>query len=180
MTTAPFPPNIYLIGFMGTGKTTAGRTLAKRLRYQFIDVDKAIEEQEGIPVKTLIEVKGLPYFRQKEIDFIQHGHPETSCVVSCGGGIVTNPGMMDMLKEHGLVVALFASVDTLVERTGRNDKRPLLNVEDPRERIIHLLDERTDLYKQAHICISTDMRSISEVTQQIARTYVRYVEDLQA
>ncbi len=171
-------PNIYLIGFMGTGKTTAGRMLSKRLRYTFIDTDKAIAEKEASPVKAIIEEKGLPYFREREVAFIESGHPAEACIISCGGGLVTNPGMMNTLKEHGLVIALFASVETLLERTGRNDKRPLLNVENPRERIEALLEERTDLYKQAHVCISTDMRSISDVAQQMGRTYDRFVKQM--
>lgn len=160
---------------MGTGKTTAGRMLAKRLRYAFIDTDKAIEEQASTPVKTIIEEKGLPYFRELEVAFIESGHPSEACVVSCGGGLIANPGMMETLRGRGLVIAFFASVETLLERTGRNDKRPLLNVENPRERIEALLEERTGIYKQAHVCISTDMRSITDVAQQIGRTYDQFV-----
>lgn len=169
-------PNIYLIGFMGSGKTTAGRMLAKRLHYQFIDSDKAIEIKEAQPVKNIIHNKGLPYFRALEVAFIESGHPPEACVVSCGGGLVTNPGMIDTLKQRGLVIAFFASVDTLLERTGRNNKRPLLDVENPRERIETLLEERTPIYNQAHVCLSTDMRSISDVAQQISRTYEQFVK----
>ncbi|GAB4277371.1 MAG TPA: shikimate kinase [Opitutae bacterium] len=164
-------PNIYLIGFMGTGKTTVGRCLAKKLHYRFIDSDKAIEKDEGCAAKDIIKQKGLPYFRQCEQTFIESGHPKDRCVISCGGGIITTPGTLEKLKARGLVVALFASIDTLLERTGRNDRRPLLQVDNPRERIEALLKERMDSYLGAHTAILTDQRSIQDVVTHVERFY---------
>ena len=164
-------PNLYIIGFMGTGKSRISRRIAKKLNLQFFDVDDEIEKAEGRPIKEIFAKEGEPYFRQLERDFIESGHPDNGCIVSCGGGLPCKEGMIDLLKEHGIVLCLHASVDTILERTSRNDNRPLLNVENPRERIENLLQERTPFYAQAHASILTDHRSIPEVVESALRSY---------
>ncbi len=166
-------PNLYLVGFMGTGKSTVGRGLATRLEMEFIDSDHAIEAREGRPIPEIFATKGEPYFRKLEKEFVESGHSSTGCVVACGGGLVVQPGMIDVLKARGLVACLFASPGTILRRTSGNRNRPLLNVEDPEKRIANLLAEREPVYLKAGTCIFTDYRPMAEVIAHLERFYRR-------
>lgn len=166
-------PNLYLVGFMGTGKSTVGRALARRLGMRHLDSDRAIEDAQGRPIPDIFANEGEAFFRQLEHDFVHGGHPERGCVVSCGGGLVTAPGMIDELKRRGLVACLFASPDTILQRTSSNSNRPLLNVENPRQRIAELLAEREPIYLQAGACFYTDAQPMSEIVRHIERFYAR-------
>lgn len=165
--------NIYLIGFMGVGKSAVGRALARALRMEFIDSDQAIEQQAGKAISRIFEEEGEPAFRAMERAFIENGHPATGTVVSCGGGLPLQPGMKELLAEKGMVVCLFAGVDTVISRTVGNPKRPLLNVPDPEERIRQLMAEREPVYLSAGIGVSTERRTIPEVVKSISRMYRR-------
>lgn len=166
-------PNLYLVGFMGTGKSTVGRALARRLGMKQIDSDRAIEEDQGRPIPEIFANEGEAYFRQLEHDFVHGGHPETGCIISCGGGLVTAPGMIDELKRRGLVACLFASPDTILQRTKGNANRPLLNVENPRQRIAELLSDREPIYLQAGACFYTDAQPMVEIVRHLERFYQR-------
>lgn len=166
-------PNLYLVGFMGTGKSTVGRHLAHRLGMAFIDSDHVIEAREGRPIRDVFASEGEDYFRRLEREFVENGHDSSGCIVACGGGLVTQEGMVDRLKARGLVACLFASPETILERTSTNKNRPLLDVEDPEEAIRKLLKEREPFYLQAGLCIVTDRRPLSEVTGQLERFYKR-------
>ncbi|MGF1450626.1 MAG: shikimate kinase [Opitutales bacterium] len=177
MSDANQKPNLYLVGFMGTGKSSVGRLLAPRLGLRFIDSDHAIEEKEGLRVPLIFEEKGEPYFRELERDFIEAGHQRTGCVVACGGGLIVQPGMAERLRELGIVASLFARPETIYERTSRNQNRPLLQVEDPRARITEMLEKREPYYLRAGACFMTDFRPLSEVANHIAAYYQRAVPD---
>ena len=112
-----FKTNLYLVGFMGTGKTTIGRAVAYRLKYQLLDSDHEIERQEDRTVAEIFDEQGEDYFRELERRFIDKGHAETNCVVACGGGLVVQPGMLDKLQKKGVVVCLHASLETILQRT---------------------------------------------------------------
>ena len=164
-------PNLYLVGFMGVGKSSIGRRVAKVLGFKFIDSDHSIEQQQGKRIPQIFESEGETGFRVMERAFIESGHPESGCVVSCGGGMVMQPGMKEMLKAKGVVICLFASIESIIERTSRNKNRPLLNVADPRQRIRTLLAEREPIYMNSGACIMTEGRSITEVVRHTIRTY---------
>jgi len=166
-------PNLYLVGFMGTGKSTVGRSLARRMGMRHLDSDRAIEDEQGRPIPEIFASEGEAHFRQLEHDFVHRGHPATGCVVSCGGGLVTAPGMIDELKRRGLVACLFASPETILQRTKGNQNRPLLNVENPRQRISELLAEREPVYLQAGACFYTDCQPMSEIVRHLERFYER-------
>ena len=168
-------PNIYLIGFMGVGKSAVGRALARSLHMQFLDSDWAIEQKAGMPITEIFKTEGEAAFRTREREFIESGHPEEGVVVSCGGGLPVQPGMSDLLKSKGVVICLFASPETIVSRTVGNPKRPLLNVENPEERIRSLMEERDPVYMNTGIGISTEGRGIAEVVKSIVRIYRREV-----
>jgi shikimate kinase len=171
-----FRPNIYLIGFMGVGKSTVGNRLARELNYSFFDSDEAIEKRVGKTIPEIFADEGEAAFRQYEREFIDSGHPAEGCVISCGGGLVIQEGMTERLKSKGIVICLFASLESILKRTQRNMNRPLLNVDDPEARIRELLAAREPIYMNAGICISTEGRTISEVVRHLQRTYRTAVE----
>ena len=161
--------NIYLIGFMGVGKSAIGRRLANELNTRFIDSDQAIEQQIGLTVKQIFEQSGEAKFREYERHFVDALRPSSGQVIACGGGLAVQPGMLEHLKQRGIVVSLFASETTILKRTSKNKLRPLLNVDKPAEKIRTLLQERTPIYMQANICVATDGRSINDVVHHIKR-----------
>ncbi|MEX0324867.1 MAG: shikimate kinase [Puniceicoccaceae bacterium] len=166
-------PNIYLIGFMGVGKSAVGRALARSLRMTFVDSDWAIEQKAGKSIAGIFADEGEGAFRTMEREFIESGHAEEGIIVACGGGLPIQPGMSELLKQKGLVVCLFARPETILKRTIGNPKRPLLNVEDPEERIRSLMEEREPVYMAAGIGISTEGRTIPDIVKSITRVYRR-------
>lgn len=176
----PPPPdvNLYLVGFMGTGKTTIGRAVAHRLGFRLLDSDHEIERIRGRSVADIFAQEGEPAFRALERDFILRGHPAAGCVVACGGGLVVQPGMLDELKRRGVVVCLHASLDTIFKRTQGSRARPLLNGEtDPLERIRRLYAEREAVYKRAGTVILTDARPLADIVAHLLRAYRREAEE---
>ncbi|MBT7867032.1 MAG: shikimate kinase, partial [Opitutales bacterium] len=91
-------PNLYLVGFMGTGKSAVGRSVASRLGFAFIDSDHAIEEADGRSIKEIFDSEGEVAFRKLERKFIDEGHANECCVISCGGGLIAQPGMLKRLR----------------------------------------------------------------------------------
>lgn len=138
--------SIYLIGLMGAGKTTIGRLLAKSLGLAFYDSDKAIEDLTGVDIATIFEFEGEHGFRVRESKMIKELVQLEDIVLATGGGVILDQENREYLKENGFVVYLQCSVDRIVDRTSRNSQRPLLNVDNPKEKIQTLLNEREDLY----------------------------------
>jgi len=166
-----FHPNLYLVGFMGTGKSAVGRAAAQRLGYQFIDSDQAIEESQGRSIKDIFESDGETAFRAMEKSFVQEGHPKERCVVSCGGGLISLPGILKLIQSKGPVVCLLAAPQTIYDRVKGNQKRPLLNVDNPLGKIEELLKEREPVYRKAGTEVLTDCRSIADVAAHVVRVY---------
>jgi shikimate kinase len=164
-------PNLYLVGFMGVGKSAIGRRVAREMGMRFIDSDHQIEKEQGKQIPEIFASEGEGRFRELERQFIESGHPDTGCVVSCGGGLVVQAGMKELLKQKGLVICLFASAESIIERTSRNQNRPLLNVADPAAKVRALLAEREPIYMDSGACITTEGRTIPEVVQHLMRTY---------
>jgi len=169
----PYRPNLYLVGFMGTGKTTVGRVVARELKLDFLDTDAEIEAQEGRTIPDIFAKEGERYFRQLERTYIESGHTEAGCLVSCGGGLVVQPGMAELLRRKGIVVSLIASPETILRRTSGNSNRPLLQCENPAEKIRTMLQEREPHYLAAGTSVMTDHRSLKEVVRSIVRIYKR-------
>jgi shikimate kinase len=169
--------NLYLVGFMGTGKTTIGRAVAHRLHFQLLDSDHEIERAQGRTIPELFATIGEPAFRALEHHFIADGHPASQCVVACGGGLVVQPGMLAALQSRGVVICLHASIETILQRTALNKNRPLLQVDDPLERIRSLYTLREATYKRAGSVILTDQRPASDIVAHVLRTYRREALD---
>ncbi len=163
--------NLYIVGFMGTGKTAVGRKVARKFELQFLDSDVEIEKKTAMTIKEIFREQGEETFRKMEREFVETGHPGHGCVVACGGGLVMQPGILDKLKSKGVVVCLFASTDSILERTSRTQKRPLLNVDKPEEEIRDLLEKRNAIYMSAGTGVTTENRSITEVAAHVCRIY---------
>lgn len=163
-------PNLYLLGFMGTGKSSIGRKVAARLGFRFLDSDAEIEKLCGMETKDIFAKFGEAKFRQMEREFIESGHPAHNCVIACGGGLCCRDGMPELVKSKGVSVVLFSTPDEIFERVSSNDKRPLLNVENPRERIANLLRERTPYYMKSGVAIAAD-KNMKITEDRILRIY---------
>ncbi len=159
--------NIVLTGFMGTGKTEVGRLLARRLGYTFIDADSVIEEEQGIPITEIFKRFGEPYFRDIESAVIKRLSEMERAVISTGGGAVLRQENMDNLKKKGIIICLMASPETIYERTKNDSSRPLLQVENPLQRIKELLEFRRPYYERADIMVNTDGKTPAQVVEEI-------------
>lgn len=162
---------------MGTGKSTIGRQLAQQLDYLFLDSDQVIEDKEGMTVPQIFNEQGEATFRVMEKAFVESGHPERGCVVSCGGGLIFQEGLQGVMESKGMIISLFASPETIYERTRTNANRPLLKVDDPMAEIKALLEKRMPVYLKAGIGVLTDGRTISEIVSHIVRIYQRALSE---
>lgn len=157
---------------MGAGKSTIGRLLAARLKWHFLDTDTVIEERTGADIPWIFDVEGEEGFRNRESSVLQDVVNESHTVVATGGGIVLRPLNREYLQKHGNVVYLTASIDQLVERTCKDKKRPLLQVENPRAKIVELFTHRDPLYRDvATQIVTTDGRSPKYVVNEIVRLF---------
>lgn len=164
--------NIFLIGQMGTGKTTIGRQLAKALKWPFYDSDKAIEERTGVDIPTIFEFEGERGFRDREHKMIQQLAQMQGIVLATGGGAVLNEENRTLLKENGFVVYLQCSIERILERTRRDIQRPLLQTDDPRLRLEALQAQREPFYLAcADFRVDTGAMSSKEVVEHILKAY---------
>jgi len=160
--------NIVLIGFMGTGKSTVGKKLAKALSWSFIDIDAYIERKESTTIPDLFREQGEPYFRDIESNAIQQVLSQSKQVVSMGGGAVLRKDNCKTMLDNGLVIALTATPEAIIERVKGNSDRPLLqgNLE---ERVYTMMEQRQGAYAFAHVTIDTLSHSPEEIAAQIQR-----------
>ncbi|MFC1657935.1 shikimate kinase [Candidatus Omnitrophota bacterium] len=164
--------NIYLVGFMGTGKTAVGREVARQLNQQFIDLDSRIEKGEGKKISQIFSEEGEAYFRNLEKQALKQIAAGAGWVVSCGGGIILDNDNIRMMKETGSMVCLTSRPQVILMRTQAYGHRPLLNVDNPAEKIEELLKMRAPFYAQADYTIDTSDLTIAEVVNKVL-TYVR-------
>lgn len=140
--------NIALIGFMGSGKTTVGRLLAKQLDMKFIDIDKIIIAREKKSISDIFEENGEQYFRQKEREIILEESSQNNVVISTGGGAILDNENMKNLQATSFIVYLDADAECIYERVKHTKHRPLLQkIENLREHIVVLLEKRKFLYE---------------------------------
>lgn len=172
-TSAP-KPNLILTGFMGTGKSSVGRLLARLWHRPFLDTDKEIERRTHRKIKDIFAEDGEAFFRELERRCVEEWLPESGAIIATGGGILTSSGMHEKLRERGIIVTLFASPETIYART-RNGSRPLLQTENPTEKIRELLAAREKDYLKAGVGVLTDGRTMLELAQNIGRIYHRQI-----
>ncbi len=176
MTTAeprPPAPNLLLAGFMGTGKSALGRQLAKRWRRPFIDTDEVVERLAGMTIPEIFEKHGEARFRELEREVVSGQLPAAGAVIACGGGLVIPEGMAELVRTKGVVICLFASVETILRRTAGNSRRPLLKAEDLEARIRQLMRDREQAYLRAGVAVYTDGRSLQQLCDIVTRVYDR-------
>ena len=161
--------NIVLIGFMGTGKTAVGQALAKRLNRPLIEVDAKIEQMAAKSISDIFKDEGEIYFRELEIESTKQAAAGEKQVIACGGGVVLNTINIDRLRVTGVIVNLVASPKTILKRTSGNAGiRPLLNVQQPAERIKGLLKFRKPFYdRAADFTINTSKLNIDTIADKI-------------
>ena len=159
--------NIYFVGFMATGKTAVGKALARRLGRRFIDLDDVIEKKEKMKIVDIFAQKGEPYFRTVEKSAVKEIATQHDQIVACGGGVVIDPENVATLKKSGVIICLEADCDTIVARSAGTAERPLLNVDNPRERVMELLKKRAVFYKQADHTIDTTKLGVNAVVDRI-------------
>ncbi|MCF7869986.1 MAG: shikimate kinase [Candidatus Omnitrophica bacterium] len=159
--------NIYLVGFMGTGKTAVGKVLADKLSKRFVEMDQLIEKRENKKIKDIFAENGQDYFRKLENQLLKKLSSQSDLVVSCGGGAVCNQDNLDILQNTGYVFSLSASPNSIFERVKESDHRPLLNGADPLGKIKELLEARKPFYKKAGTRIDTDNLCVLDVADYI-------------
>lgn len=164
--------NIFLIGPMGAGKTTIGRLLAKCLKMDFIDSDREIEQRTGVNIPMIFEYEGEAGFRRREAEAIRDLAQRRSIIMATGGGSVLLEENREALSGNGFVVYLRCSVERQVERTLKDSHRPLLQTENPRERLEQLLAIRDPLYRVVADClVDTGRYSSRQAVREILKAY---------
>ena len=163
--------NVILVGYMGAGKTSVGKALAKRKGMNYIDLDEYIEEKEGRSISDIFETEREEYFRNLESECIKELHLLSNTVIATGGGAVLRKENRDNLSKIGHVVYLKADVDTIVDRVKGDESRPLLkseSEEELRKKISAMLDKRNAYYEMfANQVIYTDRLTPSEIAEII-------------
>ena len=159
--------NIIVTGFMATGKSSVGRALAARLGYAFVDLDTLIEGEAGMPISQIFATQGEDRFRSMESRMVEQAARRDACVIATGGGAILNPRNLEALKRSGVVIALTAKPETILERLGTGEDRPMLWGGETPERIRFLLAERAPVYAKADLCVDTTERSIPQVVDHI-------------
>ncbi len=168
MSVAPQSSNIVLIGFMGSGKSSVGRMLSRRLRFQFTDTDTLIEERARMPITELFATQGEERFRERETAVLESLGTLRRHVIATGGGIVTQPRNLPILHKLGWVVFLTADVEELFKRVARNKDRPLLQVPEPLEKVKEMLAERQPIYEEtANFRVDSTTLRREEVVEHI-------------
>ena len=165
--------NIYLIGFMGSGKSAIGRVLSRMTYRRFMDTDAMIVEREGMSIPEIFEQKGEAYFRSVETEVMKELVEERKRVVSCGGGVAMRPENVEQMRKGGHVVWLTATPATILKRVAHDENRPLLKGRKTIEGITELMEARLPFYTEAaDVKVATDDRSMEDIAEEIMGLYM--------
>lgn len=161
--------NVYLIGPMGSGKTTIGQRVAKRLGLEFFDCDHELEAQTGASVSLIFDVEGEAGFRERETRMLDQLTRRKGVLVATGGGVVLRKRNRELLRRNGLVVYMSTSVAQQLRRLNRDRTRPLLQTPDRRERLAQLAAQRNPLYEEvADIVFPSQNRSLDDTARALS------------
>ena len=163
--------NLTLTGMMGVGKSTIGKNLAKKLNYNFIDVDKVIEAAEGSSISLIFQNKGENYFRKIENDITLSELKKVNSVISLGGGAFLNNNIRRIVKSISISFWLDVPIETLIKRLKKNKQRPLLFKQNINETVKKIYFDRKKIYSEADYRIKCNSLKSSEITDKILVFY---------
>ena len=161
------------VGFMGTGKSTIGSMLARRLGLTHVDLDRAIVETERVDIPTIFQEKGEAYFREMEARLLTTLLEKEKQVITTGGGAVLRAENVEQMMKNALVISLFAEPEEIISRVSTNQGRPLL-AGNAAERVMALLEQRRGAYDFAPIQINTTKKQPGEIIEEILAQMVEY------
>ena len=157
--------NIYLIGMMGSGKSTVGKTLSEKMHKPFIDLDSEIEKGTGKNISEIFDIDGEEQFRKMETKQLKQ---YSESIVACGGGIVLKDENREFINENGIAILLLATMGELTQRLSNSGNRPLLADDNTEEALTKLWMERQiDYLETANFTIETDGENPEELTEKI-------------
>ena len=159
--------NIVITGFMGTGKSVAAKELARKLKMEFIDMDKIIEERQGMSIADIFAGYGEKYFRAQENKLVKELSQKENMVIATGGGTLLSSDNARILGLRGQIICLYADSQTIYNRVKRKNNRPLLKRKNVLNEINRLLEERKKIYGNIKWKIDTTNLNIQEVTDKI-------------
>ena len=160
--------NLFLIGFMGSGKSTIAACLAKDLGLKMIEMDAEIERREGRTINEIFATDGEAYFRDTESALVREIDEQGGLIVSCGGGVILREENITAMKAHGTIIYLSATPETIYQRVRYSTNRPLLNGHMNVEYIKELMEKRLPRYLSAADCtVETDQKSVSVIAKEI-------------
>ena len=160
--------NIFIVGPMGSGKSTVGKIISDELFLNFFDTDDEIESRTGASIDWIFDLEGEEGFRKRESSILEEMVKQNSIVLSTGGGIILSDSNREMLSSRGTVFYLSTPISVQIERTSKDKDRPLLKNGNPEEILTRLQKERKDLYESVsdHV-IETENKSSQEVAYEI-------------
>ena len=164
-------PNIVLVGFMGTGKTSVGRRLSSQLRMRYVDTDDIIEQESGRRINDIFAEDGEPAFRQLESEAVHKVSKMCNQVIATGGGVVLKEANMKKLKQNGVVFCLTATAEEIYRRVAHQTHRPLLQTPDALAKIRTMLAERHPYYAQADYMVKTTGCSFGDILAYIKKVF---------
>ncbi len=162
--------NILLVGMMGAGKTTVGKSLASYLNKTFIDSDHEIQKRTGVKISVIFEIEGEAGFRKREAEMLRELLKINNIVLATGGGVILNKENRELLKQNGTIVYLQTTVNDLWHRTRHSKNRPLLQTLDLQAKLAELYDQRDPIYREtAHVIVESGKQSIRQMVKLIAQ-----------
>ncbi len=172
---ALFDYNVFLVGFMGAGKTTIASELERKLEMNRVEMDDMISKKQGMSISEIFDEYGETYFRNLESNCLIELQKIKQSIVSCGGGVVMRDDNAEHMKKNGRVVLLQASPQTILDRVKDSNERPILNGHMNVEYIEQLLEKRREKYRTiADVTIDTDHKSESEIVDEIIAKLIAF------
>lgn len=170
--------HIFLIGFMGAGKSTAAKKLHEITGKPVVEMDARIEQEEGRKISQIFEESGEMYFRKAETGLLQALQDETPSIVSCGGGVPMREENREHMRKNGYTVLLTAKPQTIFERVRYCKDRPILNKNMSVEYIEELMEKRREAYEAAaDITVFTDGKNMSTICEEILEEVEKAAEE---
>ena len=163
--------NLTLTGMMGVGKSTIGKNVAKKLKYNFVDVDKLIENNEGMSINLIFKNKSESYFRKIESEITLSVLKKANSVISLGGGAFLNNSIRRSIKRLSVSFWLDVPIDLLINRLKKSKKRPLLNNKNINETVKKIYFERKKIYSEADFQIKCNSFKTEEIVDKILKLY---------